>query len=285
MAFASQKVLWSVPQIVLYIGFTVFCDLGGKWLLLQNILKRVCGGPNGCCFIKKNLWMVRPTVLYTYLPVSSWGQSCVNCWRVSPLQIQSAEKDPSCQRCWGILWAYFEKHTRFIIVGLKMWTIRCAQHSRSKQQGSETVSWKPPSMETTAPAPLEECARRVAMVKAWLFELLSIVLIMVNARRRCMTRSEAWQYRWTQSSATWRKRWVWTGCCPRKRRAAFLIVERCCLSWALCDVNYLFRCFYFLPATSTASWTSSRMSCPEVVWKGNLIARPGNSLLELQTVW
>ena len=26
--------------------------------------------------------MVRPTVLYTYLPVSSWGQSCVNCWRV-----------------------------------------------------------------------------------------------------------------------------------------------------------------------------------------------------------
>ena len=25
----------------------------------------------------------------------------------SPIQIQSAENDPSCRCCWGILWAYF----------------------------------------------------------------------------------------------------------------------------------------------------------------------------------
>ena len=41
MAFASQKVLWSVPQSVLYIGLTVSCGFLGKWLLLQ---KRFCGG-------------------------------------------------------------------------------------------------------------------------------------------------------------------------------------------------------------------------------------------------
>ena len=41
MAFASQTVLWSVPQTVLYIGLTVSCGFWGKWLLLQ---KRFCGG-------------------------------------------------------------------------------------------------------------------------------------------------------------------------------------------------------------------------------------------------
>ena len=34
MAFDSQKVLWSVPQTVLYIGLTVSCGFLGKWLLL-----------------------------------------------------------------------------------------------------------------------------------------------------------------------------------------------------------------------------------------------------------
>ena len=36
MAFASQKVLWSVPQTVLYICLTVCCGFLGKWLLLQK---------------------------------------------------------------------------------------------------------------------------------------------------------------------------------------------------------------------------------------------------------
>ena len=62
--------------------------------------------PNGCCFIKV-LWRVPRKVLYIYFPVSSWGQSCVNCWHVSPIQILSAKNDPSCCCCWGILWAYF----------------------------------------------------------------------------------------------------------------------------------------------------------------------------------
>ena len=75
-----RKILWRVPPTSLYICL-----------------------PNGCCFIKV-FWRVPPTALYIYLPVSSWGQSCVNCWHVSPMQIQSAENDPSC---WGILWAYY----------------------------------------------------------------------------------------------------------------------------------------------------------------------------------
>ena len=52
-----------------------------KWLLLQ---KRFRGGFRQLLFafvsqvVKKALWRVPPTVLYIYLPVSSWGQSCVN---------------------------------------------------------------------------------------------------------------------------------------------------------------------------------------------------------------
>ena len=41
MAFASQKVLWSVPQTVLYIDLTVSCGFLGKWLLLEKVLWRV----------------------------------------------------------------------------------------------------------------------------------------------------------------------------------------------------------------------------------------------------
>ena len=36
MVFASQKVLWSVPQTILHIGLTVSCNFLGKWLLLQK---------------------------------------------------------------------------------------------------------------------------------------------------------------------------------------------------------------------------------------------------------
>ena len=102
MAFASQKVLWSVPQTVLYIGLTVSCSFLGKWLLLQ---KRFCGGFRqlffafvsqiGCCFIKV-LWRVPPTVLYSLLLGS----------KLRELLTWSAENDPSCRCCWGILWAY-----------------------------------------------------------------------------------------------------------------------------------------------------------------------------------
>ena len=47
MASASQKVLWSVPQTVLYIGLTVCRGFFCKWLLLQ---KRFCGGVCQLCF-------------------------------------------------------------------------------------------------------------------------------------------------------------------------------------------------------------------------------------------
>ena len=70
IALASEKVQWRVPPSILYICLP-------------------------SCFIK------------AYLPVSSRGQSCVNCSHVSPIQIQSEENNPSCHWCWGILWAYF----------------------------------------------------------------------------------------------------------------------------------------------------------------------------------
>ena len=79
MAFASQKVLWRVPSTILYICL-----------------------PNGCCFIK----FFGGFRQYIYLPVSSWGQSCMTCWHASPIQIQSAENKPSCRCCWGILWSF-----------------------------------------------------------------------------------------------------------------------------------------------------------------------------------
>ena len=55
---------------------------------------------------EKVLWKVPPTMLF-YLPVSLWGQSCVNCWHVSP-SLQTTT--PSCRCCWSILWVYFERN-------------------------------------------------------------------------------------------------------------------------------------------------------------------------------
>ena len=64
--------------------------LSPKWLLLhKNYLE---GSVN---------WALHD------LRVSSCGQNCVNCWHVSTRQIQSAENDPSCLCCWGILSIYF----------------------------------------------------------------------------------------------------------------------------------------------------------------------------------
>ena len=68
MAFASQKVLWSVPQTVLYIDLTVSCCFLGKWLLLEKVLWRVPPSilyiclPKGCCFIKAR-WNASPSLL------------------------------------------------------------------------------------------------------------------------------------------------------------------------------------------------------------------------------
>ena len=77
-------------------------------------------GVNGCCFRKGSAegspnyslhlspkWLLFHKKFFGTLPVSSWGQSWVNCWHVSTIQIQSAENDPSRRCCWGILWAYF----------------------------------------------------------------------------------------------------------------------------------------------------------------------------------
>ena len=61
---------------------------------------------------EKVLWRVPPTVLYIYLPVSSWGQSCVNCWHVSPIQIQAAENDPSCRTAVGVFLRHGWLHDR-----------------------------------------------------------------------------------------------------------------------------------------------------------------------------
>ena len=80
IAVASEKVQWRVPPTILYICLP-------------------------SCFIKA-LWRIPPPVLCIYLPVSSRGQSCVNCSHVSPIQIQSEENNPSCHWCWGIFNAH-----------------------------------------------------------------------------------------------------------------------------------------------------------------------------------
>ena len=83
MAFASQKVLWRIPQTVLYIGLTVSCDFLGKWLLLQ---KRFCGGfrqrllktfvSQMAVASNKFFGGFRQLCFTIHLPVSCWGQSC-----------------------------------------------------------------------------------------------------------------------------------------------------------------------------------------------------------------
>ena len=114
MAFASQKVLWRIPQTVLYIGLTVSCDFLGKWLLLQ---KRFCGG-----FRQRLLKHSSPKWLLLQTSSLEGSANCalqfisqslagvkvvVNCCHVSRIQIQSTENDPSCRCCWSILWVYF----------------------------------------------------------------------------------------------------------------------------------------------------------------------------------
>ena len=67
--------------------------------------------PNGCCSIKSSLEGSANCALHLHIsqspPRLSWGQSCVNCWHVSPIQIQSAEKRPIMSLLLVILWVYF----------------------------------------------------------------------------------------------------------------------------------------------------------------------------------
>ena len=131
----GQKVLWKVPRFHQGHIFGIFGLLGRIPFVPKICVKRVphdlfTGGfrlPKVPVFVfpkllrssqslpgllgsmvdasEKVLWRVPPTLLYIFLPVS-WGQSCVNWWHVSTIQIQSPENDPSCLCCWGILWAY-----------------------------------------------------------------------------------------------------------------------------------------------------------------------------------
>ena len=86
MAFASQKVFWSVPQTVISIGLTVSCGFFGQTsekvlCKVPPTILHICL-PQGCCFIQI-LWKVPPTL--------HLSQSRVNCWHVSPMEIQSGE--------------------------------------------------------------------------------------------------------------------------------------------------------------------------------------------------
>ena len=78
MAFASQKVFWSVPQTVISIGLTVSCGYFGQ--TSEKVLCRVPPTILHICLpqmmLHSSSLRVPPTVLYIYLPVSSWGQSC-----------------------------------------------------------------------------------------------------------------------------------------------------------------------------------------------------------------
>ena len=103
MAFASQKVLWSVPQTILYICLTVSCGFLGKWLLLQ---KRFSGGFRQLFFkLLCTSSLEGSANCALHLPPSVLVGSKLR-ELFSPIQIQSEENNPSCHCCWGILWAY-----------------------------------------------------------------------------------------------------------------------------------------------------------------------------------
>ena len=88
MAFASQKVFWSVPQTVISIGLTVSC--GFFW---ANFRKGSVQGsadhsshlsPTGMLLHSNSLEGSANFALHL-------SQSRVNCWHVSPMEIQSGE--------------------------------------------------------------------------------------------------------------------------------------------------------------------------------------------------
>ena len=90
MAFASQKVLWNVPQTILYMGLTVSCFFLGKWLLLQT---RFCGGFCQLFFVFVSQMVVAK--LLTRLT------------HTNPVRKKRPIMSDSC---WGILWAYLGVH-------------------------------------------------------------------------------------------------------------------------------------------------------------------------------
>ena len=111
MDFASHRFPGVFPKLFCKFCLRVsrvFLGLNG-WCFRKSsvegspIILYICL-PNGCCLIKSSLegsanfaWHFSP---------SFWGQSCVNWWHVSTIQIQSPENDPSCLCCGGILSAY-----------------------------------------------------------------------------------------------------------------------------------------------------------------------------------
>ena len=118
--------------------------------------------------------MVPPTVLYMYLPVSSWGQSCLNCWHVSPIQ-SSLQKTThhvvavgvffglispkmlglQCSNlCWILLTAWF-----FRVSLERFWADMVTLWLWIQRVGAAPAVWKPgPTM-----AEIEETVRDTAL--------------------------------------------------------------------------------------------------------------------------
>ena len=104
MAFASQKVFWSVPQTVISIGLTVSC--GFFW---ANFRKGSVQGsadhsshlsPTGMLLHSNSL---EGSANFTLISKSRELLTCLT--HGNPVR----RDHPSCRCCWGILWAYFTK--------------------------------------------------------------------------------------------------------------------------------------------------------------------------------
>ena len=141
VAFASQKVLWSVPQTVFSMCLTVSCHFFGQMAVASE----------------KVLWRVPP--LHLSLSVLLGVQSCVNCSHVSPIQIQFAENYPSCRCGWGI--SSIKTHRRANLQQQRKLMSAVAQllHCFASALGDSKTA-QPGSFDTTRSMSKSQCFKR-----------------------------------------------------------------------------------------------------------------------------
>ena len=141
VAFASQKVLWSVPQ-------TVFFHVS------HSVLPFFWA--NGCCCRKGS---VEGSAIAFISQCPPGGQSCVNCSHVSPIQIQFAENYPSCRCGWGI--SSIKTHRRANLQQQRKLMSAVAQLLHCFASGlGDSKTAQPGSFDTTRSMSKSQCFKR-----------------------------------------------------------------------------------------------------------------------------
>ena len=118
MVFASQKVLWSVPQTVPCIGLTISCGFVFFWQMAlasekvlwrvpQTILESLHLSPKWLLLHKSSLERSANCALHLSpsLLLGSKLRPLLTCLCLT--HTNPVRRKPSCRCCWSILWAYF----------------------------------------------------------------------------------------------------------------------------------------------------------------------------------